>query len=541
MTGTKLLRPILALLSAALGLWQPASLLAQNPPKAAAQLPAGQPQQLFAYVPQQRPALTLAADSGTHSAGQNIHFTLTWNQKVSASSYRFVWGDDRFDDTPRLYADHSYQAAGKYVVHVTTKVSVEGKVAEITSNRVIVTVTNPMPAPVLTLTADPTTPFVGQNVHFTAAWNRPVSGASYHFDWGDGESSNSQQPDANHAYAARGTYSVYVITKALVNDRDIEVQSNRVTVTVGQAAALARAPVLTLTANPETLVVAQNVHFTASWNQSVFASTYHFDWGDGESSDTSQPSADHSYAEPGIHIVSVFAEALVNGKSFKVQSNRVTVTVGQAAASAPAPVLTLAADSATPLVGQNVHFTASWNQSVFASTYHFDWGDGQSSDSQQPYADHSYATLASYTVSVTASALVNDRQIGIPSNQVVVSVTQSPPIVVSPVVTVRLLTEKPVAGKNVAVEASLHPPRTVRDYQFDWGDGRHSVVSGVKGSARANHAYAATGRYTVQVAALVGGTDTSPPTGSLPIVVQEAPMAAVWLVLVAIGVLIAPG
>jgi hypothetical protein len=52
----------------------------------------------------------------------------------------------------------------------------------------------PPPSPVLTLTADPDSPFEGQNVHFAASWNQSVLRASYRFEWGNGEYFDSDLP-----------------------------------------------------------------------------------------------------------------------------------------------------------------------------------------------------------------------------------------------------------------------------------------------------------------------------------------------------------
>ena len=69
------------------------------------------------------------------------------------------------------------------------------------------------------------------------------------------------------------------------------------------------------------------------------------------------------------------------------------------------PVLTLRAENQTPIPGQNLHFTATWNRKVGRIVYRFEWGDGQSTDSQQPAADHSYSRPGSYVVRVTARSL----------------------------------------------------------------------------------------------------------------------------------------
>ena len=65
-------------------------------------------------------------------------------------------------------------------------------------------------------------------------------------------------------------------------------------------------------------------------------------------------------------------------------------------------------------------------------------------------------------------------------------------------------THKPVAGKEVVVEATLTPQSDGATYQLDWGDG--SAMETVRAPGRAEHRYMTAKTYTVSASTYVDGS-----------------------------------
>jgi hypothetical protein len=63
---------------------------------------------------------------------------------------------------------------------------------------------------------------------------------------------------------------------------------------------------------------------------------------------------------------------------------------------------------------------------------------------------------------------------------------------------------KPVAGKEVVVEATLTPQSDGATYQLDWGDG--SAMETVRAPGRAEHRYMTAKTYTVSASTYVDGS-----------------------------------
>ncbi len=399
-------------------------------------------------------------------------------------------------------------------------------------------------APALTLNADNRSPSIGQNVRFTATWNREVAPKSYHFDFGDGQSIDTQQATADHTYLKAGAYAARVRVQALTttptmlpppvtsNDVPIQVTPSAVAVSsvgiyqakmpVAKATATLSSPpaavssnpppqetfippVLTLTANNQNPQPNQDVHFTATWNRSVYRFQYLFDWGDGQTTGSRDPAADHSYAQPGSYRVSVTASVMTTGLAVgasAVRSNELLITVGQPPAT-HLPVLRLSADNLNPQTGDTVHFTGRWAANKYpASGYVFDWGDGQTSETTTLTADHFYAASGTYRVHVTARPLQGQEFVGgrqIVSNELLLNVAQppAPPPPVAPKLSLTANTFNPQANQRVHFTASFDQPVGSTRYRYAWGDGQSYDSE----APQADHAYSVPRSYKVQVLA----------------------------------------
>jgi PKD repeat protein len=140
-------------------------------------------------------------------------------------------------------------------------------------------------------------------------------------------------------------------------------------------------------------VVVSDFSFAANQNNTLevtFTSdaenASHFGWnfGDGKTSTDENPV--HVYAKPGTYAVTFIAKSK---EGSKVRSATVVV-------KAPIAQFSSAFDNGNYKI---VHFT---NESVDATTYAWDFGDGETSTEANP--QHEYAADGTYTVTLTASA-----------------------------------------------------------------------------------------------------------------------------------------
>jgi len=162
--------------------------------------------------------------------------------------------------------------------------------------------------PTLTLMAERIVSLEGQSVHFTATWSQPVSRASYLFEWGDGQSSRSDEPNASHSYADPGLYSVSVVAKAIVDDKVTPIRSKELMIFVRVDPR--NLPTLSLSANPPHPHAGEAVTFTATIDQSASPARYRYDspkyyfyFGDGTGEPSKSDRITHFYVRPGVYHV----------------------------------------------------------------------------------------------------------------------------------------------------------------------------------------------------------------------------------------------
>jgi hypothetical protein len=277
---------------------------------------------------------------------------------------------------------------------------------------------------------------------------------------------------------------------------------------------------LTVTADLSAPLPNQNVHFTATWDQRVYGPAYLFDWGDGQSSQTSGPDAYHAYAAPDTYTVRVSAKGLANDQDISVQSNVLTINV----ATPPATmVATLTVNDPKVHVGEAVTFTARIDPPTPSVKYHFDFGDSSAQDSPSNEVTYSYHREGNYQAVVTASIGGGARTVS--SSPIALTIISPPKVL--PRVKVEVLSKDLISGRDLLFIASLEPPVPVRQYQFNWGDG--SPPDAVAANRRATHRYAQKGSYNLVVTAL---TEKTYPAllenNSLTLVISKPGWQLIW-------------
>ena len=213
----------------------------------------------------------------------------------------------------------------------------------------------------------------------------PTDSVAYHWDFGDGNSSTVLNP--SHQYSQAGTYLVCLITSVFDTVNTIlctDTFCNNVVVTTP----LGCQAVFTWSA------VATQVNFS---NQSVaapgVATSYHWDFGDGNTDTTISPS--HQYGQPGVYQVCLIITGVsATSMCFDTICHSVSVLASPGCQS----LFTWSNASSQ---------TSFTNQSLVSATsparYFWDFGDGSIDSIMNP--THSYNSPGSYIACLTVQVL----------------------------------------------------------------------------------------------------------------------------------------
>ncbi len=237
--------------------------------------------------------------------------------------------------------------------------------------------------------------------------------ASWHWSFGDGNTSNAQNP--THRYPNGGTFDV---TLTATDEHGV---TGSKTKTIEVEGPPNEPPTIDeLTADPENPAVDQDVDFTVTVTDpdqpAGTAFDYEWDFGDEATSTVANPT--HSYDEDGTYTVTV----TVTDAEGATDTATMDITVGN-----DPPTLTgVTANPATGVeTGDEVAFTAAGYDDPdddAVDRYEWDFDDGTTAETDGATANHIFAAPGTYTVSVVA---VDER--GAESDPETVDVTVSGP------------------------------------------------------------------------------------------------------------------
>ena len=342
-----------------------------------------------------------------------------------------------------------------------------------------------VPAPVAAFSAAPLTGTVPLQVHFTDSSSGDVTSRLWAF--GDGATDSAANPV--HTYNTSGAYTVTLTVTGSGGSHSLT-RSN--TITVYQP----------VNANFSAVPTSGTSPLTATFtNQSTgsYASLL-WNFGDGTTSTATNPS--HTYATVGSYTVTLTASG-VGGTGVLTKSQYINVTaVNQV----------VAGFTASPLSGVLPLTVTFTNQSTGNySSLLWNFGDGTNSTATNP--SHTYASVGSYTVTLTArgvggtGVLTKSQYINVTAvNQVVAGFTASPLSGVLPLTVT-------FTNQSTGNYSSL---------LWNFGDGMNSTAT------NPSHTYTAAGVYTVSLTAY-GANNTGVLTKSAYIVVQSPGAAVVWV------------
>lgn len=228
-------------------------------------------------------------------------------------------------------------------------------------------------SPIAGFEADLTTIKIGEAVTFTDKSTNTPTKWEWFFDGGSPETSQQQNPQIT--YNAPGTYSIKLIASNPLGS-DTIIKQDYITVTDYISASFS--------ASPLQGIYPLTVSFT---NNSVNATTYHWTFGNGQTSDDKNPQV--TYTKPGSYKVSLYVSN-ANLNDSLVRDNLIIVDW-------PTPVTQF---EATPVTGVEPLTVKFNNLSEHGVNYIWDFGDNATSNEQHP--EHVYNT-GTYTVKLEVS------------------------------------------------------------------------------------------------------------------------------------------
>ncbi|MDD4974021.1 MAG: PKD domain-containing protein [Bacteriovorax sp.] len=297
-----------------------------------------------------------------------VSFDSTNPKHPNASGLTYFWdfGDGQTTKTSSKTLSHNYLSPGTYTVRL--------KVGDAYNNFDVTKVT-------FQVAPDSPNAFIGYTknnlqVNFAANPLGPnETGMTYSWDFGDGQTATSKNP--NYSYSQAGTYTVSLIVTNAYGVRaitSIEVQITIPPVFVNINAVI----------NYNTDKFQLNLDATII--QSLTDLTYSWDFGDGHAESSSIATTAHTYENAGIFEV-ILTVSDLNGNT--ATANKSIIIIGDP------PTLTHIT------AGREVAFTLIDNfQTSSGLSYHWTFGDGETLITTSKKVTHLFSNLLSKEISV---------------------------------------------------------------------------------------------------------------------------------------------
>ena len=313
---------------------------------------------LFLASCAKEPIASFTASSTSAGVGELISFT---NNSTEATSFQWEFGDGATstEENPT----HAYSLDGSFNVELTA-------INEKGSSSASTTVVIAYPDPVADFSMDKTTAEMDEIVTFT---NSSQNAATYSWSFGDGETSTEE--NTTHAYAEDGTYTIQLTATGPGGATNSTTKS--VTITIPD-------PIADFTMdNNGYAAPGETVTFT---NESKYGASYAWDFGDGTNSTVTNPT--HAFPDEGIYTI----QLTVTGLNAGTHSTSEAITIAEP------PVAAFTMDKSSVGTDETITFT---NESQYATSYTWDFGDGTTSTATDP--THSYSAEGTYSVQLIAT------------------------------------------------------------------------------------------------------------------------------------------
>ncbi|MEO1449191.1 MAG: PKD domain-containing protein, partial [Bacteroidota bacterium] len=316
------------------------------------------------------PAADFTADSTSGCAPLTVTFS---DATIPGDGTLNSWTWDYGDGTVGTGAPstHVYTTAGTYTVTLVVEDDNGCQDTRIYNDLITVTdVAN------VDFTAAPQT---ACSAPLTVNFNSTVTPAgSYTYQWDFGDGNGSTQANPNHTYLSNGDYTVTLTITDGSGCQEVVQKDNYVII---------NQPTAAFAAADSSVCSGRAVQFI---NNSVGADSYTWDFGDGNSSNATNPT--HTYTVPGTYTVTLTANNSAGCSDFAVGSNIITVFV------APAPSFSVSNN-----IGCDIPLLVSFTDNSVGNIIAWDWdfGNGNFSTGQNPIT--TYTVPGSYTVSMAVT------------------------------------------------------------------------------------------------------------------------------------------
>ncbi|HEV7331677.1 MAG TPA: PKD domain-containing protein [Flavisolibacter sp.] len=309
-----------------------------------------------------RPAAGFTVDKQTHC---QVPFTVNFqNTSTGAVSYLWDFGDST--TSTETNPSHTYSGFGDYEVTLTVT-NANGCTDVIRIPKAV-----SIAKPEISITAGPERGCLPLTVQFnpTITSNDPI--VAYQWNFGNGATSTDRQP--TYTYTEQGNFTVSLTITTAKGCTETRVMPDMISA--------GNKPQAGFTAAPPTVCASQTVAFT---NTTTEGTKWFWDFGDGGSSTAANPV--YQYSDTGTFSVMLIAENY---------GCRDTITKTDLITVKP-PVALFDVETTC----DNKFLFQFRDQSVGATTWLWNFGDGTTSNEQHPL--HTYSGIGNYTVQLTVT------------------------------------------------------------------------------------------------------------------------------------------
>ena len=315
------------------------------------------------------PAPQVQFSSSTSSGCSPVSVNFT-NTTTGAPVYTWNFGDGS-PSSSLTAPTHVYSSAGTYTV---TLIATQGSCADTLSIQNMISVQS---SPIAQFSAS--TPCFGDTLYFTnQSQPNGTSISGYTWNLGDG-SPQSSQTDVAHYYNTAGSYSVTLITSGTGGCSD----------TATQLVNVLPRPTVTFSASTATGCDSLTVNFT---NTTTGANTYHWSFGDGDTSALQSPS--HSFTSPGSYTVGLTAQATGGCSATRAYVNMVIVR--------RSPIAQFASSASSICPGDCISFTDNSGTGITGWQWTFAGANPSSASVSNP-SMVCYPNIGTYDVGLTVT------------------------------------------------------------------------------------------------------------------------------------------
>ncbi len=305
----------------------------------------------------------------------------------------------------------------------------------------------------------------------------------YHWDFGDGNTSNAANPI--HSYERPGEYTV-ILT---VEDADGARGQVKSSITVSIYANQPPIPKIQLSANQSFVGDEVALDGSRSRDHDGEIVLYEWDFDDDGRTDAQGPHITYRFSKPGQHSVKL---TVTDNR----QERRSTVSVIEIR-EPRLPIARFTFFPIEPRVGEDVRFDASNSAAPDSQIIQYEWDFNGDGESDQRGLKVSYLFLSPGKYSVTLTVIDNRAQRNRFGQEIHV---RPKPVNQAPIARMTASNLTPIIGQSIVLDASdsYDPDGQIIRYEWDFdGDGKSDKATT---DSRLTHTFSLLGRYDVSVA-----------------------------------------